>query len=55
MTQGGEWAAARRLLARTLYKEMKEEGLGPDQIMEFTTELLGLVGDEINDRGPNSN
>jgi len=55
MAAGGEWATARRLLARTLFKEMKSEGLSPNQIVEFTNELLGLVGNEISDRSRKAN
>jgi len=50
--EGGDWYAARRILARTLYKEMKAEGLNSQQILEFTNELLGLVQDDFTGEHP---
>src|SRR5262245_28438834 len=38
---------AARILARTLYRDMTENGLTQEQILAVTTELIGLVTNEL--------
>ena len=48
---GGGWVVTRKLLARTLHKEMKAEGLNHQQMLEFANELLGLVNVDMGEEG----
>ena len=38
---------AARILARTLYRDMTENGLSQEQILAVTTELIGMVANEL--------
>lgn len=38
---------AARILARTLYRDMTENGLSSEQIIAVTTELIGMVANEL--------
>ena len=38
------------ILAKTLYREMRAEGYGANQVMTLASELLGLVASEVRDR-----
>jgi hypothetical protein len=38
---------AARILARTLYRDMTETGLTSEQIIAVTTELIGMVTNEL--------
>lgn len=38
---------AARILARTLYRDMTENGLTQEQILAVTTELIGMVTNEL--------
>ena len=38
-----DWRRARTILARSFYNELKLNGYSPNQIVEFSSELLGLV------------
>ncbi|MCA9553429.1 MAG: hypothetical protein KC933_25555 [Myxococcales bacterium] len=36
-----------RLLARTMFRDLKEYGIANDKILEVASELIGLVTDEL--------
>jgi hypothetical protein len=38
---------AARILARTLYRDMTENGLSQEQILAVTTELIGMVTSQL--------
>jgi hypothetical protein len=40
-------ARTARLLARTMFRDLKEYGIANDKILEVASELIGLVTDEI--------
>lgn len=42
-----EWQRTRTVLARSFYKEMKSHGYSPNQIIELSSELLGLVKSDL--------
>jgi hypothetical protein len=41
-----EWKRTRAILARSFYNEMKSHGYSPHQIIELSSEILGLVTSE---------
>ena len=45
--KGPEWKRARAILARSFYNELKSSGYSPNQIIEFSSELLGLVTGDL--------
>lgn len=46
-TKAAEWRRARSILARSFYNELKSNGYSPNQIIEFSSELLGLVTGDL--------
>lgn len=41
------------ILARSLFRQMREQGYGPDQIVDLSSRLLELVHDDMRaDRAP---
>lgn len=38
---------SKRILAKTIYRELKESGLGERDVLAIATELLGLVADDL--------
>ena len=42
-----DWSRARSILARSLYNDLKSNGYSPNQIIEFSSELLGLVTGDL--------
>ena len=38
-----DWKRTRTILARSFYNEMKSHGYSPHQIIELSSEILGLV------------
>lgn len=46
-----DWRRARAILARSFYNELKSNGYSPNQIIEFSSELLGLVTGDL--KSPN--
>lgn len=38
------------ILARTIYRELRQSGLGEEEVMSIAGELLGLVATEMKDR-----
>ena len=49
--KGAEWRRARAILARSFYNELKSNGYSPNQIIEFSSELLGLVTGDLKSPG----
>lgn len=45
--KGSEWKQARSVMAQSFYKEMKSQGYSVNQIIEVSSELLGLVTGDI--------
>ena len=43
MSKVQQWKRARMILARSFYNEMKSHGYSPNQIIELSSEILGLV------------
>ena len=41
---------SKRILAKTIYRELRESGVAEKDVLVIATELLGLVADEM--RGP---
>ncbi len=41
------WNKARSILARSFYNEMKGLGYSPNQIIELSSEILGLVTTDL--------
>ena len=39
-----------RIVAKTIYRELRQSGLGHEQVMAVASELLGLVTDEVRSR-----
>ena len=39
-----------RIVAKTIYRELRQSGLGHEQVMAVAGELLGLVTDEVRSR-----
>lgn len=44
-----EWKRTRTILARSFYNEMKSHGYSPHQIIELSSEILGLVTVDLRD------
>ena len=42
-----DWRRAREILARSFYKELKNNGLNARQIVELSNELLKMVSDDF--------
>ena len=42
-----EWKRTRTILARSFYNEMKAHGYSPNQIIELSSEILGLVTTDL--------
>jgi len=42
-----DWRRAREILARSFYKELKNNGLNSRQIVELSNELLKMVSDDF--------
>lgn len=42
-----EWKRTRTILARSFYNEMKSHGYSPNQIIELSSEILGLVTSDL--------
>ncbi len=38
-----------RILARTIFRDMKEYGMSNEKIVEMASELIGLVAEDIED------
>lgn len=38
---------SKRILAKTIYRELKESGLAERDVLAIATELLGLVADDL--------
>lgn len=43
-----------RILARSIYKDMKSYGVGQDRILEVASELIGLVTADLNEDAPSA-
>ncbi|MEM1026055.1 MAG: hypothetical protein AAF627_11565 [Myxococcota bacterium] len=41
-----------RILARSIYKDMKSYGIPQDKILEVASELIALVTKELDQEGP---
>src|SRR5829696_4446043 len=39
-----------RIVAKTIYRELRQSGMGHEQVMAVASELLGLVVDEVRAR-----
>ena len=56
----GIWGAAdvpadgrtARILARSMYRDLKSYGIANDKILEVVSEMIGLVTDELGDESP---
>lgn len=46
-TKVHEWKRARTILARTFYNDLKAHGYSPNQIIELSSEILGLVTTDL--------
>lgn len=42
-----EWKRTRTILARSFYNQMKSHGYSPNQIIELSSEILGLVTTDL--------
>lgn len=42
-----DWKRTRTILARSFYNEMKSHGYSPNQIIELSSEILGLVTGDL--------
>ena len=42
-----DWKRARTILARSFYNELRSNGYSTNQIIEFSSELLGLVTENL--------
>lgn len=45
--KSNEWQRARSILAKSLYNDLKSHGYSANQIIEFSSELLGLVTGDL--------
>ena len=45
--QGSNWKRSRTILARSFYNQLRSQGLSPNQIIELSSELLGLVSGDL--------
>lgn len=43
----GNGSRSTRLLARTFYKELLQNGFSREQVVEFSSELIGCVSESI--------
>ena len=43
----GNGSRSARLLAKTFFKEMLENGFSREQVVEFSSELIGCISDSI--------
>jgi hypothetical protein len=44
---GNEWKRTRGIMARSFYKELRDNGLTHQQVIELTTQLLHLVNSDL--------
>jgi hypothetical protein len=44
---GSEWKRTRGVMARSFYKELRDNGLTNQQVIELSTQLLQLVSTDI--------
>ena len=44
---GKEWKRSRDVMARSYYKELRDNGLTHQQVIELSTQLLQLVSTDI--------
>ncbi len=45
--QRNEWKRTRGIMARSFYKELRDNGLTNQQVIELSTQLLQLVSTDI--------
>jgi len=50
---GSEWKRTRGIMARSFYKELRDNGLTNQQVIELSTQLLQLVSTDIESAAPN--
>jgi len=41
---------AMRILAKTIYRELRQSGLGEQNVIAFASELLSLIATDVKDR-----
>jgi hypothetical protein len=41
---------SKRIIAKTIYRELRSSGLGEKEVLAIATELLGLVAEDLRDR-----
>jgi hypothetical protein len=46
-TKAPDPAVAARVLARSFYKELRSRGYGPNQLLAVSSELIGLVTQDL--------
>jgi hypothetical protein len=44
---GSEWKRTRGIMARSIYKELRDNGLTHQQVIELTTQLLHQVNSDL--------
>ena len=50
LAQASHDARALRILAKTIYRELRQGGLAEEDVMAIAGDLLGLVAGEVKDR-----